>query len=441
MPTLAGGQTILNAIRSTINSSGAVIDYANRIPEATQDNLQDVGKALFNYEPAMNEFLNQLINRIGLVYIHDKLYSNKLSILKKGKLEFGDSIEEIFVDLARAIQYYPEPATGNEADVYKQYKPQIVSAFHKVNRENTYPITINNDILKRAFTNYANFDRFVAQIFNSVYKADEVDEYILFKQLIGSTLRNSKLVQVTKPIATDKSTATQFSIVMRSYALALEYMSREYNQAGVATNTDLADQILVLRSDIVPVIDVLELANAFNMNLAKPISGRIIVIDDFGSGNDDLIGGIIDKDISMIWDTVYRTDSIYNPKHMYWNFFLHHHQIIASSPFANAIGFTTEAITDSITSVTINPNNITIPKGYSGDVKAYVEYTGTPDTTVTWSITGANSSTTKVVDGTIYVGADESATTLTVKAETKAVGENPAVSGTVTVTVIDGSEN
>lgn len=441
MPTLAGGQTILNAIRSTINSSGAVIDYANRIPEATQDNLQDVGKALFNYEPAMNEFLNQLINRIGLVYIHDKLYSNKLSILKKGKLEFGDSIEEIFVDLARAIQYYPEPATGNEADVYKQYKPQIVSAFHKVNRENTYPITINNDILKRAFTNYANFDRFVGQIFNSVYKADEVDEYILFKQLIGSTLRNSKLVQVTKPIATDKSAATQFSIVMRSYALALEYMSREYNQAGVATNTDLADQILVLRSDIVPVIDVLELANAFNMNLAKPISGRIIVIDDFGSGNDDLIGGIIDKDISMIWDTVYRTDSIYNPKHMYWNFFLHHHQIIASSPFANAVGFTTEAITNSITSVTINPNNITIPKGYSGDVKAYVEYTGTPDTTVTWSITGAKSSATKVVDGTIYVGADESATTLTVKAETKAVGENPAVSGTATVTVIDGSEN
>ena len=427
------GVEILNSIRSTIMANGSVIDYADRIPEATQDNLKDIGKALFSYEPAMNQFLNELINRIGMVYVHDKLYNNKLKFLKRGYLEYGDSIEEIFVDLAKAIHYVPAPATGNECDVYKQYKPEIVSAFHRVNREDTYPITINEEMLKRAFTGYQAFSSFVAGIFNSVYRADEVDEYILFKQLLGETLSNSYLVQVTKP--TDKTTSEAFSIAMRSNGLALEYVSRKYNSAGVATNTDLSDQILILRSDIVPVIDVTQLANNFNLNLAQPISGRIIVIDDFGQGNDNIIGGIIDRDFSMIYDTVYKTDSIYNPRHLYWNYFLHHHQIIASSPFANAIGFTTETIVPAIESLTVLPATQSIAKGYSNSVRTVVDFVGDIDTSVTYSIATATSDNTHVTEsGEVFIGADETASTLTVTATSVANGEKTA---TATINVIE----
>lgn len=426
------GVEILNSIRSTIMANGSVIDYADRIPEATQENLKDIGRALFSYEPAMNQFLNELINRIGMTYVHTKLYNNKLKFLKRGFLEYGDSIQEIFVDLAKAVHYMPAPATGNECDVYKQYKPQIVSAFHRVNREDTYPITINEEMLKRAFTGYQAFSSFVAGIFNSVYRADEVDEFILFKQLIGEMLQNSYLVNVTKP--TDKATSEAFSIAMRANGLALEYVSRKYNRAGVATNTDLADQILLLRSDIVPVIDVTQLANNFNLNLAQPISGRIIVIDDFGQGNDSIIGGIVDKDFSMIYDTVYKTDSIYNPRHMYWNYFLHHHQVIASSPFANAIGFTTETITPAIDSLTIMPSEQSIAKGYSGYVRTIVDFVGDIDTTVKYTISGNASDNSYVTeDGQVFVGADETNETLTITATSAA---NSAKTATATVNVI-----
>ena len=426
------GVEILNSIRSTIMANGSVIDYADRIPEATQENLKDIGRALFSYEPAMNQFLNELINRIGMTYVHTKLYNNKLKFLKRGFLEYGDSIQEIFVDLAKAVHYMPAPATGNECDVYKQYKPQIVSAFHRVNREDTYPITINEEMLKRAFTGYQAFSSFVAGIFNSVYRADEVDEFILFKQLIGEMLQNSYLVHVTKPA--DKTTSEAFSIAMRANGLALEYVSRKYNRAGVATNTDLADQILLLRSDIVPVIDVTQLANNFNLNLAQPISGRIIVIDDFGQGNDSIIGGIVDKDFSMIYDTVYKTDSIYNPRHMYWNYFLHHHQVIASSPFANAIGFTTETITPAIDSLTIMPSEQSIAKGYSGYVRTIVDFVGDIDTTVKYTISGNASDSSYVTeDGQVFVGADETNETLTITATSAA---NSAKTATATVNVI-----
>lgn len=429
--TSENGVAMINSIRSTMINSVNGLDYADRIPVATQDNLKDIGKALLEYQPALNEFLNQLINRIGLVYVHDKLYTNKLKGLKKGVLEFGDSIEEIFVDIAKAHKYMPVPSDGNECDLYKVHKPEIVSAFHKVNREDQYTVTINEDMIKRAFTSWGMFDNFVAQIFNSIYNADEYDEFLLFKQLIGNAIVNSHLENVVKPV--DRATSEQFSIAMRANGLNLEYMSRKYNQAGVATHTDLKDQILVLRSDIVPVLDVTQLSNSFNLNLSQPISGRIIVIDDFGQGHDDIIGAIIDRDFSMIYDQLFRTTSVYNEKHLYWNFFLTHTQIIASSPFANAIGFTTAQITNAINSVTIKPNVLGIAKGYSDSVKAYVDYTGEIDTSVTWELTGGNSANTKVVDGTIYVGADETAVQLSVKATSVA---NDQKSGSATINVL-----
>lgn len=414
--TAPRGANILNTIRANIIQSGDLgLDYENRIPVATRDNLKEVGKAYFEYKPALNEFLNELVNKIAMTYVHRKMYSNKLAFLKRGMLEYGDTIEEIFVDIAKAKHYEPVPADDNLCDVWEVNKPKIVSAFHRVNREDMYTVTINEAMLKRAFTGYANFDSFIAGIFDSIYKADEFDEYILFKHLIGETIKNSYLVQVTKP--TDKATSEAFSVAMRANGLAMEYLTRNYNQAGVATNTPLGDQILILRSDIVPVIDVLQLANNFNLNLAQPISGRIIVIDDFGVGNDEILGCIIDRDFSMIWDTLYRTESIYNPRHMYWNYFLHHHQLIASSPFANCIGFTTGEVVGQVDSVEVLPATQIIPKGYSNDVMAIVNTSGGQvDTSVTWKIETPTSENTKIENGKVYIGADETVSELTITA-------------------------
>lgn len=433
------GVNTINALRASIIENGNVLDYENRIPVATRENLKDIGKALFEYKPALNEFLNELINKIGLTYIHSKLYTNKLAFLKRGMLEWGDTIEEIFVDIVKANTYSPVPANGEESDVFAVNKPNVISAFHKVNREDVYPITINEKMLQRAFLSYNNFDKFIAEIFNSLYKSDQFDEFLLFKQLIGETFRNSKAVKVVKPI--DKTTSENFSIQLRAYGLNLEYMSRDYNQAGVATSTPLDEQILLLRSDVVPVMDVTQLANNFNMNLAQPISGRIIVIDDFGQGNDDIIGGIIDSDFSMIYDILFTSESIYNPKHRYWNWFLHHQQVIASSPFANAVSFTTQDIVFNISSLTVIPNAQEIRKGYSNQVHTIVDFVGDGDTSYVYSIAGGNSNDTKIdQDGTVYVGADETATTLTITATSNAKfgsSDPKAVTGSATVTVID----
>ena len=57
---MADGVKLLNTIRA--NSSAV---YQDRIPEATAENIHDVGDAILSFEAQANEFVNALINRIG----------------------------------------------------------------------------------------------------------------------------------------------------------------------------------------------------------------------------------------------------------------------------------------------------------------------------------------------------------------------------------------
>ena len=182
-----GGTDILNAIRNDAST-----EYQERIPEATRNNIADIGNALLNYNAGLNEFLGALVNRIGLVAIKNRLYSNPLKEFKKGMLNYGDTIEEIFVEIAKAKHYDVEPNTNNLGDVFEVTKPKVLSRFHKVNRQDFYPVTINQDILRRAFLSEQNLDDFISKIFDSLYSADEYDEFLLMKNLIGDARSKNK---------------------------------------------------------------------------------------------------------------------------------------------------------------------------------------------------------------------------------------------------------
>ena len=430
------GVAMLNSIRASIIGQGNDLTFANRIPVATQDNIKEYGASLMEYEPAINAFVNELVNRIGYTYITRKNLTNTLRFLKKGKLDFGDTIQDIMIDIAKAHTYTNRPKDGEECDVFKVTQPDVKVAYYSINREDQYPITIDEEMIKMAFMSYDKLSRFVSGILESVYNADEVDEFILFKNLIGKTLSNSYLVKVDMPV--NRDTAEAFSEKMRSYSYAMSFPSRKYNRASVATKTALEDQLLIMRSDVAPVIDVRQLANNFQLNYGKPLAGRIILVDDFGDFS-NIIAGLIDKDFAMIYDVTYKMTSQYNARHLYWNYFLTHRQVIASSYFANGIGFTTEDVTFDIKSVRVEPKEQSVRKGYSSHVDIIIDYAGMGDTSYTLSISGNSSNATKIEqDGTIYIGADETATSITITATTTAKfgTSNPkSVTGTAAVKV------
>ena len=407
-----GGVDILNAIRNDASP-----EYQERIPEATKNNIADIGNALLSYTPTMNEFLSSLVNRIGLVVIKNRLYSNPLKEFKKGMLNYGDTIEEIFVEIAKAKHYDILPNENNLGDVFEVTKPKVLSRFHKINRQDFYPVTINQDLLRRAFLSEQNLDDFISKIFDSLYSADEYDEFLLMKNLIGDARSKNKFYDVQVTDVTDEKTAKEFAVITRQYANNLRFMNKLYNNAGVTNYSDISDQVILINSKYEAQMSVDVLAYAFNMEKADFLS-RMIIVDDFGGNEtDDTVAILIDKDWFMVYDTKFEMTEQYNARHLYWNYFLHHWQVMSSSDYAPAIRFTTGAVSPIVESVEILPTTATVKKGETEQFTANVvtKYGASKD--VSYEVKGTSevdSGTTITKNGLLTISQNETNTKLTV---------------------------
>lgn len=136
---------ILNVIRNNASQN-----YRDYVPMATPDadSIREIGAVIMDYPNLQNEFLSALVNRIGRVLITSRMYDNPWTMFKKGMLDFGESIEEIFVNIAKPFQFDPEVA---ESTVFKREIPDVRSAFHIMNYQKYYKATIQNDQLRQAF--------------------------------------------------------------------------------------------------------------------------------------------------------------------------------------------------------------------------------------------------------------------------------------------------
>ena len=67
------GVNVFNYVRQ--NASGT---FREIVPSATENNINELSNILFNdaYQPQLNEFVNNLINRIALTIVRNKTYNN-----------------------------------------------------------------------------------------------------------------------------------------------------------------------------------------------------------------------------------------------------------------------------------------------------------------------------------------------------------------------------
>lgn len=102
-------------------------------------------------------------------------------MLKKGMLDYGETIEEVYTSLAKAKIYDPESA---ETDFMKREMPDVQSIFHKIDYKNLFKVTVQRRDLERAFLSADGVYNLVSDIVSSLYSGMEYDEFITMKQLI-----------------------------------------------------------------------------------------------------------------------------------------------------------------------------------------------------------------------------------------------------------------
>lgn len=427
--TIPAGAKILNAIRSEASQQ-----YKDRIPVATQNNINEIGNPILNYENLQKEFVQGLITRISMTIITSRSYNNPLREFKR-TLPVGTTVQEIFVNIIKSEPYYEVDDLGMTdcEDLFKRRLPEYLQAFHERNRRDKYPITISDDDLRAAFMSYEGVEDLVSRTIESVYTSDAYDEFLLMKNILNEAGNRGAFYPITIPDPTDDATARSAMVAIRQGATDLTFMSDRYNLMGVTTHTPIEDQIIFILSRFNAITDVEVLAKAFNMSRSDFI-GRVIVVDDFGGlEKEGAVAIVTDRDWFMVFDTLFGMREAYNGARLYWNYFLHHQQILSYSPFKNGIVYTT--VSPSVSTVTVTPATVTITKGVdtTQQFTATVNGAGIYNPNVTWTATGNDGVKYNVTrEGLLTVPANSTSASITVTAASKQDTSKTA-SGVVTL--------
>ena len=395
---MANGANVLNVIRQN-----ATAVYQDRIPVATAENLHEVGDAILTYEAQANEFVNALVNRIGLVILNNRMATNPLAALKKGRLAVGETIEEIYIDVIKAQTYDPRAAQDT---LFKRHLPNVSSVFHSVDSQLNYPLTISNEQLRKAFMSYDSLDRFIAGLVDSMYKSATLDEFIQMKQLISEWNNNGRFIIEPITAVTDAASAREAMIKIKAVSDGMTIFNNQMNYAGVWTSTPKDEQYLITTPDFNARMDVDVLAAAFHMDKAE-FAGHVIVVDNIGDLGDDGIEAIlVDKNWYQVYDYLRTFKTAYNGEGLYWNYFYHVWMVYSLSPFANAVAFGTA--TPTVTAVTVTPTAATVKAGGTVQITTSVTGTGDPTSKCTFALAG-NTDPETVVNtmGKVILGSKE----------------------------------
>lgn len=421
---------IVNTVRASVKKGTSVtaINWDERIPECNKTTLSQIGE-IFDSNPELaNSFLIEIFNRIGLTDMNYRRYYNPLKLFKQGKLEYGESVEEIAFGLIKAKCDYD--VQEGVTDVFQITLPEVATAIHKVNYQQKYPQSLTKVELRKAFTSERSLGSFIDGIMTGLYNSYEVDESIAYKNLMVEAIRQgfAKFTEYTPVI--DEATGKTFIKAVKSLATKLRFMNTNYSKYGLPQFTPDTDLMVILDADLDAAITVDVWAAAFNMTEVDFIqSGRKVVIDEFPV--EGVHAFVCDKRFFQIYDNNFALEWIYNPSNQVYNYFLHVWEIISASPFMQCVAFV-EADSGSVTGINVTPGTATIKKGNALKFDALVEMSGIADPAVTWSIAGGTDSTISPV-GLVKVGKNETAASLTITA-TSVISAGVAGTATITVT-------
>ena len=353
--------TIMNAVWLEASD-----DFQQRIPNPSQAGIAATTKALFEpfNRPLLNQFMSIFINKIAYGYVHNKVFDNPFSVFKRQPLEYGQTVQEAALKFIQAHSYRDD--WGTRADdienLLKVHRPDGSVAYHTVNRNDTYPISINTMELRGAFNSEKGLNNLLSAVMQVPYNSDNYDEYRIFLELLAFYEEHHGFFKQQISAVTNEATAKAFLKQVRAYAGKLRFPSSLYNALSVKDipvwiNPDEADElVLITDPDTLASIDVDALAALFNVDKAE-LKYRTLIVDKIPIPG--AVALLTTADFFVCADYAYETTSFWNAQTLTENYYLHHIGMYSVSPFVPAILFTTEAGTD-VPTVTLNATGFSL---------------------------------------------------------------------------------
>jgi len=338
---------LLNTIRD--NASQA---YQDRVPEATRNNIEEVGEAITDLNNAVvyNEFVNTLANMIYAPMLIKKSWQNPLGKFKKGKKTFGDTVEEVYNNFIKAKTF---DQTG--AELLKRELPDTKVVFHRMNRKDSYVLTDSPEALAKAFKSYEGVSEYLENLFTTIRNSAELDEYILMRQLFAEAYNNGAMVAVAvADPQKSEANAKAFIKTVKTVSGDMVFANSNNNAYLEAQSTDIKpivtfskkdEQVLIVDNptDVTCNIDVL--ASAFNKSVVEFNDTQKEVIDAFPI--EGMIGALVDRNFFQVYDDLFTFREFENGLGLYRNHILHVWQTLGYSILCNAVAFIVSSDADS----------------------------------------------------------------------------------------------
>lgn len=430
---MSKGSKLFNFIRQNASDH-----FREVVPEATDSNISDLSNILFGqeYAPTLNEFIDTLVNRIGMTIVHDRAFKNPLSPFKKGSMPLGTDVQEIKTNMLEAEQYViSEDEAGKLLSVTI---PDTKVEYIKRNRKDRYDLSIAYDSLHGAFVSWDKFTAYVDSVFSALYNSAETDEFEKMKELIVAGYKNNKVVIKTVSQVTDASTAKALLKTARKDYIKMQYPSTEYNAwtkntgdlKPLKTFTPKNRMVLFITADVASEADVEVLAQSFNLDKSNWL-GSIVQVDKLDEEG-KIQAVLCDESFLQIYDNLYRMEEFNNGRVLVRNYYLHVWQVMGISMLSNAIIYATEQPTVEATDIDAGESSVTVAVGE----KKKVLFNLTP-ANATSEVTATSSATSKATATIVgrYVeieGKQAGSSTVTISANSH--------SDTISVTVTAVSE-
>ena len=195
-------QEILNQILSN-----ASMEYQNVVPEALGmgGNVSDV---FAQYPSAKNEFINTLTNQVVRSVIYSKVFNNPLQMFHGGKLEVGQSIEQIFVDMAEVKGFLEMEQNDEVKDLIATSKPDVHALYVSRNYAYKSKVSISEEQLASAFRSTDGLAQLVNHLASSIVSGIYYQEFKDMKAIINGHAKGEYLARVD---ATGKMVGTKLT--------------------------------------------------------------------------------------------------------------------------------------------------------------------------------------------------------------------------------------
>lgn len=190
----------------------------------------------------------------------------------------GTVIEQILIDKAKAQAYNP-----NEC-IKKPFDPALAVRYFQRWQQRQYYSTVRRDEIRAIIANKGmTAEDVTAQILDTTTQGNDGDEFKFERDLIQTT----EVTDFSTILGGKPATMKGVIFAMREMYNVLKGENTSFTKTGFATHTPEADIRIAVSERLMNLIDVVELANIFNLT-KEELFGKLVIIPTTDQAADKL---------------------------------------------------------------------------------------------------------------------------------------------------------